>query len=267
MNAPTMLGNGPVWNYGANASFGLWVTALANSRMWIALYKGVLFKRKTSFLWKTTVKEVEGETGGITHEVDLTFKQKILPALTVIKPCGGIVSKAEFPIVIFECDGSIVYSRDQMKSFKKFAAIPERTFYTAGASGSGSGFDLPDVDSEVYETKKKTVEETKRGLLVPLWRIDVEVSGSGALSVKEVLDLRTADTFAFEEYKEGEEGTGKGGETGATGEEDPCAPDGGGGGGAGGPDNEDPPDEEGKIGSSYPGARDENGEGGLKPCP
>lgn len=264
MNAQTMLGRGPVWNYGANASFGLWATALANSRMWIALYKGVLFKRKTSFLWKTTVKEVEGETGGTAHEVDLTFKQKILPALTVVQPCGGIVSRAEFPIVIFECDGSIVYSRDQMESFKKFAVIPERTFYTAGASGSGSGFDLPDVDSEVYETKKETVEETKRGLLVPLWRIDVEVSGSGALSVKEVLDLRTADTFAFEKYEEEE--TPEGGETGATGEEDPCDPGGGGGDGADDFEEEQPGDE-GGLESNDPGAPDENGEGGLKPCP
>lgn len=260
MIAPVTLGRGPIWNYGANASFGLWATALANSRMWIALYKGVLFKRKISFLWKTTVREVEGGTGAANHEVDLDIKQKILPELTVVQPCGAIVSAGEFPITIFECDGNILYARDQMESFKKLAVVPERTFYTAGASGAGEGYELPDVDAEVYETKAETVEDTKRGLLVPLWRIDVDISSSGALSIKEVLDLRSADTFAFEKYEEEEGGTG------GTGEEDPCAPDGGCAGGSG-DDLEDPAEGEGELETNDPGAPDKDGEGGLKPCP
>lgn len=256
MSSPNIIGNTPVWNYGKNASFGLWVNPLKDSKLFVALYKGVVFNRKTTFLWTAIADEtpaVPPETAP-EHEVTLSFKQKMKPEIVVVPASGAVIPRSDFPITLFVSGKDVVYSDDGMKKFKKLGTVSAEKFYGLSTGDSASSFDLPDLDEDIYEAKEETAEKTKRGLLIPLWRIDVDVSSTGTLSVKEVLNLHSAETFAFEPYEEepAEEG---GGETG-----DPCEVGDGEGVTHGGEMGGSP------GGGGEGGSIDEDGEGGEKPC-
>lgn len=214
---PNIIGNRPLWNYGKNASFGLWVHPLVGSEVLVLLYKGVLFTRKTTFKWKATseASEIEGEDAKVTLE----FKQKITPKIVSVGSCGAIVSFSMFPITIFVSETTVLCSDDSMSSFKKFESVSDEAFYALKTGSSLSAFDLPALDTEVYDDEDEE-EDTKNGLLIPVCRISVNKSSSGTLSVNEVLGFLTQDTFAFEKMED-DEGTGD--------QEDPCIPDGGGG--------------------------------------
>ena len=255
MSSPNMIGNTPVWNYGKNASFGLWVSPLKGSKLLVVVYKGVILSRKTTFMWKAEITEKAAAEGASPeHEAKLTFKQKIEPKLSVVPASGAVVSKSDFPITLFASGATVVYSGDGMTEFKKMDAVSDETFYELKTGNAAGSFDLPELDKDVYETKAKVAKETQKGLLVPLWRIDVDVSAAGTLSVREVLNLHTDDTFAFEPYEEEPEK-----EPGA---EDPCAPGDGGGEGEGGGE-----DGQGGGAGGEEGTEEAGEEDGEEPCP
>ena len=249
MSSPNIIGNTPVWNYGKNASFGLWVNPLKESKLFVALYKGVIFNRKTTFLWTATAKETPAVPPKTDpeHKVTLSFKQKMEPEIVIVPASGVVVPKSDFPITLFVSGKDVIYSNDAMKKFKKLDTVSEEKFYALSTGVSGSSFDLPDLNEDIYEAKEKTAEKTKRGLLIPLWRIDVDVSSTGTLSVKEVLNLHSAETFAFAPYEEEHV------EEDDNGENDPCEV----GDGEGVPSDGDETDG---------GVTDDAGEGGEELC-
>lgn len=257
MSGPNAIGNGPAWNYGKNASFGLWVNALKGARMFVALYKGVVFTSKTTVLWKATATNVDVAEGEdpLPPEIELEFKQKIEPTLTVVPPCGAVIPHSEFPIVIFVSGTSVVYCGDDLKSFKKFASVSEGAFYELSSGGVASAFELPEPDATVYDDAEATVDDTKKGLLIPLWRISVEKGSSAVLRISEVLDIRTRDTFAFEEAEAEPDAGTDDDPDGGTGD-NICEED----------DGEDDEGLDGGVGED-PGIEDPTGENGLAPCP
>lgn len=274
MNTNVMSSGRPLWNYGKQAGFGLWVTALKDAKLFVAIYKGVVFSRKTTVLWKANVtakagvSEPTGDssptaptaptgTTGATaqdHELTMEFKQAVAPELIVVPPCGAEVPYSDFPIVLFASESSVVYSGDDIKTFKKLASLSEEEFYEKTTGGGASSFTLPELDEDVYNTNREP-EKTKVGLLVPLWRISAEKDSLGDVRVTEVLDIRTQDGFVFErdDSAEPEDET----------PDDTCVEeDGVEGGGLGGGGLPPDPDD-GAAG----GASDEAGSGGAKPCP
>jgi len=193
--------------------------------------------------------------------VDIEFKQRIKPSLTVTEKCGALLSKSDFPMVVFASGSDVVYSGDDLKTFKRLQKIPGRMFFNLSSLGhdEAESFVLPDLDPEIYETgDDEDEDDTKKGLLIPICRISVKQDQLGRLRAWDVLDILRNDTLAFEagededEDEESEEpdnpckpheGDGAGAGGGGAGES------GGGGAGAGG------------------GAADEPaGEGSVKPC-
>lgn len=253
-----MIGQCPEWNYGHNASFGLWVQPVKGSKLFVCLYSGVIFSRCTTFVWEELKDDAEG-FGETPVEDDgkptFDFKMKIKPSLKVVPPCGSLIPYPDFPIFVFASEGKIVYTDEQMKSFKRFGDLNKKDFYSLVGEAGADTFDLPELDSDVYDGSDEELEETKRGLLVPLYMISVEKEDNGGLRVSEVLDMRASDTFAFAE-KEAEEDPGS--EPG-----DPCERDG-----------EEPADGRGyppvdpEMPETEPGESDRNDdEDPIDPCP
>ena len=260
MNAVPAIGNTPVWNYGKNASFGLFARPLKGEKLLLLLYKGVVFKRKTTFLWKNEDEEESGgeesggEESGGEGKCNLSFKQRIEPRLVVVPASGAVVGRTEFPITLFLSDEVVVYSSEELKTFKKLKQIDEEEFYALKEGEAATAFSLPELEENVYDEDEDTIENTKKGLLFPLWYISVGKNSVGALFVKEVLNVQTENTFAFEEdvEKDDEEET----------EEDPCKP----GDGGPGPDGTEDATRPGGA-PNEEGSDDEEGESsGEKPC-
>lgn len=262
MSSPTMTGKLPIWRFGKTASFGLWARPLGDSKILIMLYKGVVFSRTNTFVYKLSkpVEETEEETeedGTGTDKVDvkLEFRQKISPKLIVTEPCCAVVPQSAFPIVVVCSEENVLYTDDELKTFKKMSPIPEDKFYATKSGDTASEFALPELDEAVFLTND-SAEETKKGLLIPVVRISAGLRSNGSVYIKEVLDIREHDLFAFEngdfgsEEKEPDEDCTEDGETGAG---DLGAGDGGGDGGGGG--------EAGEAGDG------DSGETGKEPCP
>lgn len=247
MSSNTPLRNSPSWNYGKNASFGLWATALNDNRVFLAIYKGFIFERKTTVLWKANSSGGTGATGATVDDgvsggtasgsISLEFSQKIEPTLLTLGACGGIIPASDFPVVLFVSnstgkaasdskptagdagstggtggtgasnDVSVLYTKDDLKTFKKLQPISDNDFYSLTTGDVGSSFKLPEPDKDVYGKDKKFIEETKKGLLIPLWRVDVEKTSDGAHIISEILDIRTHDTFAFAPKESDDEDT------------------------------------------------------------
>jgi hypothetical protein len=197
------------------------VRPVKGSKLFVCLYRGVIFSRKTTFVWQE-VKNDEAAPGETPAQDDgkpkFDFKMKIEPALNVFSPCGSLVPYPDFPIFVFASEGNVIYSDASMKTFKKFGELPASEFYSKIGEGAAQSFDLPDIDKSVYEGTSEELDETKRGLLTPIFMISVEKEPNGSLSIAEILDIRASDTFTFAE-KAAEETPGEG-------DEDPCERDG-----------------------------------------
>lgn len=215
-----MLGKVPTWSFGRNASFGLAVNPRKDAKIYIKLFKGVIFSRKVTFLWKdvgaATPPSEDGEA--VKEKVELEFKQKIQPKIVVVPTSGALIHFSEFPIVLFASDSTIVYSNDELSSFKAFEAIEDGEIYSKDTGQPGSAHELPVPDDNEYDDAEDTLEDTKRGLLVPLLRIAVDKDAEGVVFVSEILNIVQNDTFAITEAEATEEGEGEDG--------DPCARDG-----------------------------------------
>lgn len=258
----------PTWKYGRNGSFGLWVRAMTNGRFLILLYKGVIFSRTTTFVYTLTKAASEGvedgnseeggETGGTAEDSfsDLTFLQKIEPTLFVVPSSGAVIQDSEFPIVIFADRSNVVYSNDELQNFKKFGPVPDDYFYELKSGGPADSHNFPEPDPSIYATEDGYAKKnTQKGLLVPLFRIDIEKRDNGEAQIREVLEIFSHDKFAFEkviatETEEPEEDCEEGGESGTD---------------AGSPDEGFEDGEEGF--GSVGGADELPTGGGTRPCP
>lgn len=254
----------PGWTFGKNASFGLWTRALANGKMLILLHSGTVFSRKTTVIYDATV-EATGATGGtgdVTSEtpkkVKIETKQRIEPTLVSADACGAKVPVSAFPITLFVSGSTVVYTDDALKSFKAFKPLNGEGFYDIIDGDEASAYTLPELDAEIYEDK----DETKIGLLVPLYRISVEADSDGNGRVSEVKNVLTADTFQITSKEEDEADTtddgtdkpeecddhGDGGTTGSgsggSDSDNNSGTDGGGGGAGGGASGDETADEE-----------------------
>lgn len=238
-----MVGNGqrPPWNYGCWTSFGVWTHPVSSGSILILLYSGVVLDRKHDFDFKVVpVGGEESEEGVQEFEVDV--KERITPKLTNVGPCGGTFSKGDFPLYFFVSGSSVVCSKDGKTAWRVMSPITKDSFYTTVAGNAPSGFDLPELSKDVYDTEKDK-EETQAALLYPIWRLDVEETSLGELYLSEILDIHALDTYRFNPKDDEDEDEDDKGD-----EDDPCEPkdaveggvstgDGGGVGG-GGPSGE-----------------------------
>ena len=249
----------PIWRFGRTSSFGVWFRSRPNGKLLVLFWAGAIFSRETTVVYRITEKAEDASED--SPPVDVEFKQRIKPSLTVTEKCGALLSKSDFPMVVFASGSDVVYSGDDLKTFKRLQKIPGRMFFNLSSLGhdEAESFVLPDLDPEIYETgDDEDEDDTKKGLLIPICRISVKQDQLGRLRAWDVLDILRNDTLAFEagededEDEESEEpdnpckpheGDGAGAGGGGAGES------GGGGAGAGG------------------GAADEPaGEGSVKPC-
>ena len=254
-----MIGEGhrPPWNYGHWSSFGVWVGKTSTDGILLLVYSGVVLSRKHKF--KVTVTEVgdNGGNDGEESEFEVGVKERISPVLVQTPPSAGQFTKSDFPLYIFASNGSVICTDTEMRSWRKLTPITREKFYQTVSGGNVGAHELPELDKEVYDTEKGE-DETKAGLTVPIWKIDVEQDSSGELYLSEILGIHTDDTYAFNQKDE------DGDEDGDDKKDDPCEPldgvedgsgdddsdgssddgdDGGGGGGGGG--DGDAPDGEG----------------------
>ena len=227
MSVPSIIGDTPRIGFGKTRSFGLWFRMLTDSKVLVLVGKGHVFRKKTTVLYtvkasKPPEEETDPETPPVFEPDDpengtpveetpeesnlpsITFKQKIEAEIVSTDYCGASISSSEFPIVVFVSEDNVVYSDPGMKKFKKFASIDEDDFYNLKSAGAGSSFTLPKPDTETYSDEPGELEETKKGLLVPLWQIETEDDGSGGVRIKEALELLTDSTLAFELVEEEE---------------------------------------------------------------
>jgi hypothetical protein len=217
------VGQRPPWQYGQWASFGIWAHPSAE-KILLLFYAGVVLERKHKFEVKIDVThKISGE---VSEEptAEITVKEKIIPSLKEVKPSGGTFSKADFPMYVFVSENQLICSDSSMKTWRKFKEIGRTEFYKMTEAISVENFELPDLDTEIYSDDGK--EETQRGLLTPIWRLNVDKDSLGNLYLNEILDIHTNDAMQFGEPEASDE-TG-GDEDG----EDPCkdadAVDGGG---------------------------------------
>lgn len=251
-SSPQTIGCSPVWRYGKTSAFGLWLTPLTDGALAVLLYKGYLFRRTTAFIQKVTETPATESTPASSKT---TFKQRIGTTLVEVAPSGAKIPFADFPIVVFVSGTDVIYSGPEMKNFKKFGKVDAGSFYSTETANPAVAFDLPSLDGSVYSTKSETVEQTKLGLLTPLWRISVEKDSEGVTTLDEVLDLHPSDTFVFEDAEDEEEPEEP---------SDVCSPDGETGAPVTGPDD--------GVGGSGSGEVGVGGEGSgtgdsAKPCP
>lgn len=218
------VGQRPPWQYGQWASFGIWTHPSAE-KILLLFYGGVVLERKHKFEVKIDVThKISGE---VSEEptAKITVKEKITPSLKEVKPSGGTFSEADFPMYVFVSENQLICSDSSMKTWRKFKEIGRTDFYKMTKAISTENFELPDLDTEIYSDDGK--EETQRGLLTPIWRLNVDKDSLGNLYLNEILDIHTNDAMQFGEP----EASGDGDEDGED-EEDPCkdadAVDGGG---------------------------------------
>lgn len=265
MSADRIIGTVPTWNFGRNASFGLAVSPRKDSKLYVKLYKGVIFSRKITFLWKDLNADKaaeEGDTGSGTEtgtepekeKIELEFKQKIEPKLVVVPTSAALIPYSEFPVVIFAGEEGVVYSRDDMGSFKSFETIEDGEIYSRNDGAAGTAYDLPELDEEEYSSEEGSTEDTKVGLLVPLLRISVEKDSDGVVGVTEVLNIVQNEVFSIKEAEADEEED-------PNPEDDPCDRDG-----------EDGADGRSTVGESgmpdsEEGAEDPEEGDSVEPCP
>ena len=227
------VGQRPPWQYGQWASFGIWTHPSAE-KILLLFYGGVVLERKHKFEVKIDVThKISGEVSEEPAEepaVEVTVKEKIIPSLKEVNPSGGTFSKADFPMYVFVSENQLICSDSSMKTWRKFKEIDRTEFYKMTDAISTENFELPDLDTEIYSEDDK--EETQMGLLIPIWRLNVDKDSLGNLYLTEILDIHTNDVMQFKEPEASDETEGD--EDGED-EEDPCkdadAVDGGGGGG------------------------------------
>lgn len=242
-----MIGEGhrPPWNYGHWSSFGVWVGKTSTDGILLLVYSGVVLSRKHKF--KVTVTEVgDDEENDLEEpEFEVDVKERIAPVLVQTPPSAGQFTKSDFPLYIFASEGNVICTDTEMRSWRKLTQITREKFYQTVSGGNVGAHELPELDKEVYDTEKGE-DETKAGLTVPIWKIDVEQDSSGELYLSEILGIHTDDTYAFNQKDEDEDGDGDedGDEDGDDKKDDPCEPlDGVEGGGDG-----DAPDGDGDDG-------------------
>lgn len=213
------------------------------------LYSGAFVSRKHKFKVEIKVEHevVGGENGVVSQEpkVELDVKERTKTVLIETSPVAGVFSKSDFPLYVFVSEGGkdgdgpsvICSSNKTLKTWRKLTDIDKKTFYETVSEPSTSDFSLPELDEEVYDTDKNE-DMTKAGLLVPVWKLDVDENSFEEMYLSELLDLRTIDTFVLKDEfdeNEDEEGDDGGEEDGG---DDPCEED----------DGVEEPDEDGKAG-------------------
>jgi len=211
------VGQRPPWQYGQWASFGIWTHPSAE-KILLLFYGGVVFERKHKFEVKIDVtRKISGEVSEESKEekAEITVKEKIIPSLKEVKPSGGTFSEADFPMYVFVSENQLICSDSSMKTWRKFKEIGRTDFYKMTEAISTENFELPDLDTEIYSDDGK--EETQRGLLTPIWRLNVGKDSLGNLYLTEILDIHTNDTMQFGEPEESDETDGDEDD-----EEDPC---------------------------------------------
>ena len=201
----------PNWSYGKKRDFGPLFKSAKGNKVIVKFNKGVFFLRGVDFNYKmekdSENKDSEDDSSEKEENEKLYFKTAINPSIVVTEPCGACLSYSDFPLYIFaSVSGDIVFTTEEMKSFRKFSRTTINKIDSSDSSLSASSYSLNTVDEELYTaTDDVPLSKTAIALLIPIMCIEASKNDDGSILIDSVMDMRPYDSYKFTENEELEE--------------------------------------------------------------
>ena len=199
----------PNWSYGKKRDFGPLFKSAKSDKIIVKFNKGVFFLRGVDFNYKIEKDSESGDSEDDSSEENekIYFKTAINPSIVVTEPCGACLSYSDFPLFIFaSADGDIVFTTEEMESFRKFSKTTINKIDSSDSSLSARSYSVDDADEELYTaTDEVPLSKTAIALLIPVMCIEASKNDDGSILIDSVMDMRPYDSYKFTENEDMEE--------------------------------------------------------------